>query len=137
MPSKLLSLVVFACLLAFVIGVGSVVADDKASLQGVWVLKSFEPEGNCEPACLVFKADSLVIRYKELKGEKSTYKIDATKSPKHLDLTRDGDTGLCIYNIKGDELTICMSETDFRRRPVKFPTQPDSGFILIVLKRKT
>lgn len=151
MPSKLPLLSVFACLLVFVIGVGSVVADDRASLQGVWIAQSHEADGGkhnlpteqVKRVSYVFKGNSLSCRLKDKdEGDKEKelepqvrYEIDATKSPKHIDLlVPNGKPAVGIYDIKGNELKLCMSE-GVDERPTEFSTKLRSKTVLIVFKR--
>ena len=57
-----------------------------------------------------------------------TYKTDAKKKPKHLDMTiKEGDpkfegkTALCIYEVDGDMLKWCANEPGKETRPEAFP----------------
>lgn len=124
--------------------------DDKASLQGVWVAQSLETEGKPDSGTdtrqmrmrFAFKGDKLLFAVNlDLIVEKQwSYRIDATKSPKHLDITPDkpiqGETTLGIYELKGDELKVCLRCGRTQSgRPTDFSTNADSGLILIVFKR--
>jgi uncharacterized protein (TIGR03067 family) len=146
MPLKLLSVVVFGVLLACVTGAGPVAADDKASLQGVWIAESMEVDGKPAPAEVIkrmrftFKGDKLLVKgnFNDDREEQCSYEIDATKSPKHLDFTppKEKKPILGIYEVKGDELKLCLrhgSSSD--GRPTEFSTKPDSNLILMVFKR--
>jgi uncharacterized protein (TIGR03067 family) len=146
MPPKLLSLVVFVFLLAFVTGAGPAAPDDKASLQGVWIAKSMEADGKPAPAEEVkrmrftFKGDKLLVRgnFDNDREEECSYEIDATKSPKHLDFTppKEEKPILGIYAVKGDELKLCLRHGNSSGgRPTEFSTKPESDLILMVFKR--
>lgn len=117
--------------------------DDNAALQGVWNAKSMESDGRPEPAGSVkqmrftFKGDKLLIRgnFQNDREEECSYKIDASKSPKHLDFTPPTEKKpiLAIYEIKGDELKMCIRHGNSSGgRPKEFSSKPGSNFILLV-----
>ena len=95
MLRKLLSLLFFVFLPAFVMGASPAAPDDKASLQGVWIAESMEVEGKPAPAEAVkrtrftFKGDKLLVKgnFDDEREEECIYHIDSTKSPKHLTFT--------------------------------------------------
>jgi uncharacterized protein (TIGR03067 family) len=117
------------------------------ALQGVWVAQSLESEGKKAPADgltkmrFTFKGDKLLIRgnFKDDREEECPFTVDNTQSPKHLNFTppKEKKPILAIYEIKGDELTVCLrhaSSTD--GRPTTFATKPDSKLVLIVFKKQ-
>jgi uncharacterized protein (TIGR03067 family) len=121
--------------------------DDADGLQGVWIAQSMEADGKAAPAeavkrmRLTFKGDKLFLRgnFDNDREEECTYKVDPKKTPKQLDFTPPKETKaiLGIYEVKGDELKICMrhgSSTD--GRPTEFATKADSKLVLLVLKRQ-
>jgi uncharacterized protein (TIGR03067 family) len=111
--------------------------NDKDQLQGEWVVVSIENSGK--------KVDSkdrkLVVKQDEWTapgGGKFKFKIDATKDPKQLDLTREIDgkdsTWVGIYKIEGDTVTFCRSTSPRGdRRPTEF--KAGQGVFLMVCKR--
>ena len=72
--------------------------------------------------------------------EASTFKIDATKSPRRsISLiraaSRKGKTIKGIYKIDGDDLTICRGLSPEKDRPDEFAAPTDSELLLVVWKR--
>ena len=148
MLSRSLSLLTLAIIVAAGTGAGAAVPEDKASLLGVWVAQSVEDDGKPDSAedvrlmrmAFVFKGDELLFRVKidhEFEVQYD-YRIDAAKSPKHLDIMRPNQEGaiLGIYAIKADELRVCLRyDRSKGGRPAEFSTSADSGLILVTFKR--
>jgi uncharacterized protein (TIGR03067 family) len=72
--------------------------------------------------------------------EASTFKIDATKSPKAIDFTytngfSKGKTIKGIYKIDGENLTICRGLSPEKDRPDEFAAPAGSELLLVVWKR--
>ncbi len=125
-----------------------VAADDKGDLdklQGTWVRASIERDGKPSPA------DELKNSRLTLKGDKytlddgkekrtGTFKLDATKTPKTLDIISDagpnkGKTLKAIYKIEGDTFTYCVAPPD-KDRPTEFSGKEGTGHTLLVNKRE-
>jgi uncharacterized protein (TIGR03067 family) len=147
MPSKVRLLLISASLLTFITGIGPVAAADNDSLQGVWVAQSMESDGNAAPKKAVermrftFKEDKLLVKgnFDDDREESCGYKIDATKSPKHLDFTppKEEKPILAIYEINSDQLKLCLRHGGSSGgRPSDFSTKRNSGLVLIVFKRQ-
>ena len=109
---------------------------DKDRLQGEWTLVSIELGGKEVDG----KGQKLVVQGDEWtapSGGKFKIKIDATKSPKQLDLVREQggkeSTWAGIYKIEGDTLTFCRSAGPAGERPTEF--KGGRGVALLVLKR--
>ncbi len=67
-------------------------------------------------------------------------RIDPTKDPKTLDIIPRGadpktQTLHAIYELKGDELKVCMALPAGKARPTKFEAPAGSGQILMTFKR--
>jgi len=116
-----------------------------ARLKGTWVFESVESERAKLPV-EGFKDNRLTIdgdnfSYKE--GENvthGTFKIDATKKPKTLDVTfKDGDlkgkTFTGIYKLEGNTYTVCLDPSG-KTRPTEFASKKGSPVVLEVLKRE-
>jgi uncharacterized protein (TIGR03067 family) len=115
---------------------------DEDRIRGTWLPVSAEEGGRKEPdeklkdSKIVFGADgklNLTVQGKEMEG---TYKLDATKKPKAIDVTiKDGskeETHKGIYLLEKDSLKLCFAEPD---RPTEFATQAGTKSLLLVLKR--
>ncbi len=117
---------------------------DLDKLQGTWVRTSVERNGKPAPA------DELKNSKLTLKGDKytlddgkekrtGTFKLDATKTPKTLDIISDagpnkGKTLKGIYKIEDDKFTYCVAGPD-KDRPTEFSGKEGSGHTLLVNKR--
>jgi uncharacterized protein (TIGR03067 family) len=113
-------------------------------LDGVW---------NCESATISGKAlDDAVARSLKLtlKGEQyktergndalfdSTYSVDASANPPHIDMMgigeQAGKIGKGIYKLDGDRLTMCYTMPG-RERPAAFECNEGSEAQLLVWRR--
>jgi uncharacterized protein (TIGR03067 family) len=114
-------------------------------LQGGWSMVLLFVSGDETPAEQA-KSGELVIEddvYRSKLGatvETSTFKIDATKSPKAIDFTYTsgflkGKTVKGIYKIDGDDLTICRGLSPETIRPDEFAAPEDSSLLLVTWKR--
>jgi uncharacterized protein (TIGR03067 family) len=141
-----LSACVFTCILAVSTAVTKAGGDAK-SLQGVWIAHSMEADGKpaseaaVKPIRFTFKTDKLLIagNFNDDREEECDYRVDPTQSPKHLEFLppKDGKAVLGIYEVKGDELKICLRHASSSDgRPAEFKTIADSKLRLIVFKRQ-
>ena len=137
-----------------VIGLAAVaVADDaadkkdKEQLQGTWTAVSGESEGkeNAEAKehVMVFDGDKFTVKRGDKVMVQGTFKIDASKSPKAMDMNITegpedvkGKTAHAIYELKGDELTWCVTHPGDGERPEKFATKEGAKQMLIKFKRE-
>jgi RNA polymerase sigma factor (sigma-70 family) len=116
---------------------------DKEKLQGTWEFVSGEFGGQQAKGAeaeqmkmlkFVFKGDKLTAK---TEGE---YTIDSSKKPKQIDLKiSDGPenergTWKGIYELKGDELTLCVALPN-QDRPAAFATKEGELTLLLKLKR--
>ncbi|MBX7104388.1 MAG: TIGR03067 domain-containing protein [Gemmataceae bacterium] len=127
---------------------GTASADDAAKpLQGVWYGQSMETNGKPLPAeearrmRFRFVGDKLFIKgnFKDDREEECPFTVKATESPKHLSFSppKEKNGILGIYEIKGDELKVCLRHsTSTEGRPKEFATKPDSQLIMIVFKKQ-
>jgi uncharacterized protein (TIGR03067 family) len=115
---------------------------DEDRIRGTWLPVSVEEGGMKQPdeklkdSKIVFGADgklNVTVQGKEMEG---TYKLDATKKPKAIDVTiNEGgkeQTHKGIYLLEKDSLKLCFAAPD---RPTEFATQAGTKSFLIVLKR--
>lgn len=119
--------------------------DDLKALQGVWSASSVEVSGASAPPAMVgafrltFKGDRAFLRISPEREDEHTFVIDAAQSPKHLTLTKVGGSlppALCIYDLKGGELRVCLQVASGTVRPTDFTTQPNSGRTVAVLRKQ-
>jgi uncharacterized protein (TIGR03067 family) len=112
-----------------------------AKLQGKWRVERIEENGVAEPEeeakrfTLIIKGNKINV---ELRGqvEHTDFQIDATKSPKEIDMVPQygddkGKTFRGIYEIDGDTLRICA--TPLAERPKKIVSE--QGTMILILKR--
>jgi uncharacterized protein (TIGR03067 family) len=110
---------------------------DKDKLQGKWKLTAATKAGQEIPAEFVdmisasIKADKLVLTFAN-KDIEITFKIDETKKPRQIDMSRDNKDMAGIYELNGDVLKICIAEGN--ERPKEFKAD-DAGMSLLVFKR--
>jgi RNA polymerase sigma factor (sigma-70 family) len=124
-------------------GVAQDAKTDKDKLQGTWEFVSGQMGGKdadgeeaeqMKKQKYVFKGDKLTAKVE------CTYTIDSSKKPKEFDLTvEDGPeqergTWKGIYELKGDELTLCMALPN-QDRPTEFVTKEGELTTLLKLKR--
>jgi uncharacterized protein (TIGR03067 family) len=125
-------------------------ADEVKELQGTWQAVEIETQGkkvskdspDVKNLRFVFDGQKITLPFPGGGSRKQTYKLDATKSPKEIDITSlDGQekdqTAACIYKLDGDHLTICIPyfTKDPSRRPKEFKTGADDGMMVISLER--
>jgi uncharacterized protein (TIGR03067 family) len=120
--------------------------EDKEKLAGVWVGVSGANDGKALAEETVQKLRLTLTKdggYKTERGKQvlfdSTYKLDAGKKPKHIDLIgtegeNKGKAAQGIYVLEGDTLKICYTMPG-KERPREFESKPASGATLVVWKR--
>jgi RNA polymerase sigma factor (sigma-70 family) len=117
---------------------------DKEKLQGSWEFVSGQMGGKdvdgdeaeqMKKQKFVFKGDKLTAKVE------CTYTIDSSKKPKEFDLKVEDvpegperGTWKGIYELKGDELTLCMALPN-QDRPTEFVTNEGERTMLLKLKR--
>jgi RNA polymerase sigma factor (sigma-70 family) len=139
---------------ASLVGVGaSVYGDVKArlrvqkALEGVWLVESVEDSGDMREAKgfqVVFKGDRFTFQPPGRKEPEfaGRYEIDPDKGPQMIDFidAQDGLARHAIFDLKGDELRICMNEDPAGERPDRFVSEKKQGGsnndLLMILKRK-
>ena len=114
---------------------------DKDKVNGTWALESGSRGGESQPEEYV-KAFRLALNdgkfhVKLADGElEGTYKIDASKDPKEITFTGEGEGARNgIYSIDGDKMKMIVSEPG-ESRPTKLHPKEGSG-IYMVLKRES
>ncbi len=116
--------------------------DGTMALLGAWKVVNFESNGRSkdEPigAVVTFDGKTMAVKLKNDNAEKGSYRLDTTKTPKHLDLTvLKGDETLVhlnIYKVEGKTLTIVFNERR-QPRPTKFDVGQGDNYERIELTR--
>jgi uncharacterized protein (TIGR03067 family) len=115
-------------------------------LEGTWVCVS-AVEGKEKREFIRGKEARLTIRNESFMlsvdgefVEKVAIKVDPSKKPKTVDLTRTegpekGDTALGIYELNGDELKLCIAQRSNQPRPTEF-TAGDKSTLFIFRRVK-
>lgn len=113
--------------------------DDAAKLQGAWTLVALETGGKPLPDEPV-KAVKLRMTFKDGKvttqsggeSKEGAYKLDSAKKPKEIDVTFGTKTSKGIYQLDGDTLKLCVSDSE---RPTEFTTKPGGTAGCMTLKK--
>lgn len=117
---------------------------DLDAMQGDWMGEQYIrdgftfPDDDAQAMFRTVKGNSYsVFRFRK-KLASGTFTLDATKSPKQIDLTPDSAKGVVlhgIYKLEKDRLTICFAAPK-QKRPTEFTSKPDSGITLNVWLRE-
>ena len=120
--------------------------DPIEELKGVWQAESIEVAGMLapeEPTKLMrftFKEKEVLIRgnYQDEREESCKFKLDATKSPKQIDIqpATEKEPIIGIYRIVDGKLEICLRK-ESKERPTEFKTSKDDPKnVLVKFKRE-
>lgn len=118
---------------------------DLEKMQGNWKMTSLTVNGMEAPAekvqaiRLTVKGDKYTVKVDNRTIE-LTFKLDAGKKPKTVDLTYDdgdnkGKTNRAIYKLEGDTMTMCRHQQPDQERPKDFDSKAGSNLNLAVWKR--
>lgn len=121
-------------------------ADPRAVFNGTWRIASMESDGESLPK-EEYESMSLKIeagKYwlnRQGNEDNGAFTVDATKSPKQMDIQPDtgpgaGQTIPAIYEWADETLRICYSIDGSGDRPQKFATASGSGQVFVTYKRK-
>jgi len=120
----------------------STLEDEYARLQGTWEFLSMQVDGSPKPEpeykkfTVVFKSNVwTVLEGTNVKAE-TPFDLDPTSNPKTIDLyPSDGRVLQGIYTLAGDRFTMCDRGSEKGDRPTQFATAPNSGLVLVTLRR--
>ncbi len=118
---------------------------DLKKLEGTWVMVSGVDDGKklgddaIKGARLTFEGDKHTVKEGDT-TYKGTQKLDATRSPKTIDITDTegpykGKTIMGVYELKGDEFRLCYDPSG-KGRPKDFEAKAGSGYRCHVWKRE-
>lgn len=112
------------------------------ALQGTWICDYVEKSEVPIPAELAnvrftFKEGKLFISQRGGAEKEHSFVVDATKTPRHFDIMAKGEKAIKgIYELKKNELTICVQHGD-GERPTAFATKADDfGLVLLIFKKQ-
>jgi uncharacterized protein (TIGR03067 family) len=118
---------------------------DQDAMQGDWAGERFVVSGmeldddNAQSIFRSIKGDSYTVYLFRKKIDGGKYKIDATKSPKQIDLMPEGKekAGVIrgIYKLEKDTLTVTYSAAG-KDRPTTFESKAGSGHTMTVWKKE-
>jgi uncharacterized protein (TIGR03067 family) len=116
-------------------------AADLAKLQGTWKLVGGEAGGGRLPVELIGE-QRFTIRGNKMTSavagkveETEEFTLDASKSPKGIQLTGKDGKGIGVYELSDNEFKFCVVEAKSGRRPTSLHTTPGSKENLFILQR--
>jgi len=114
---------------------------DDERLRGTWEVISLVeggkemPDQKGQTTITFLGKGKLRVKVKDQTSE-GTYKLDPSRSPKWVEMSKDGDTFLGIYELKGDTLRLCFATGAGKERPTRFESRTDGpATTFAVLKR--
>jgi len=112
--------------------------EELTKLTGKWTVESFEFNGQAVTEMIAavreFKGDQYTLTPKSGQTFSGTARIDATQTPKQIDLMLADRTLRGIYEVDGTTLKLAYAlEGD--ARPTAFESKADSGVVLVVHKK--
>jgi len=115
---------------------------DLAKFQGTWAVAAASEDGKPAPGPedLKFniKDNKMSILVKGMKGEEMSFKLDPSKSPRQIDLSRtvDGkvETAEGIYEVSSDSIKMCLVKPGAGQRPTEFKSA-NKNTLVLELKR--
>ena len=115
-------------------------------LQGKWSVTAMErgeksaPKDIIDNIVITFAGDKMTLGRTQAGAKSREYaiKLDPTKNPKAIDLipadgASKGKTVAGIYRFDGNDLKICMPNTDSQERPKEFKSVKDTDLIVMSL----
>ena len=116
--------------------------DDVKKAQGDWRFVAVEINGkdatdNFKDAKVAVKDDKVTVKLPDGETVAWTLKADGSTKPKCIDFKNDkGETSEGIYELKDDELKVCVSfKAGASERPTDFTTSEGSDRVLWKLRR--
>jgi uncharacterized protein (TIGR03067 family) len=116
--------------------------DTQDPLQGSWQIIVLQDGGRTAPDEVIADAqwlitDDMIVQKAGGQTLELSYVLDASQTPKWIDLKAQGRTMLGIYELEGDTLTVCFSEGRDTGRSTAFESLADSfNDVLIVFRRE-
>jgi uncharacterized protein (TIGR03067 family) len=119
---------------------------EEEKLSGTWEVVRVEADGQALPPKqfrglkMTFKAGKFTAQMGQGEKQEGTYKIDPTKNPKRIDISRKngppaGRDQFAVYSLAGNTLKVC-SGGSAKERPDGFETRGKEGRVLMTLRRQ-
>jgi uncharacterized protein (TIGR03067 family) len=147
MKLRLLAVTAAALLLAPAGAQEGDVKKELEKLAGTWKIAKFEsadkpppPEEVREKMRLVFAGEKITVMVDGKQVDETTFKIDPSKSPRHIDIVSSGKgpnkgkSAAGIYTLEGNTLKICSGEPG-SKRPTEFSSEKGSKTGILTLER--
>jgi uncharacterized protein (TIGR03067 family) len=100
-------------------------------LRGSWEVVKSEPK--FEPKRLQFDGNKMTAVFADESKKETTIEVDSKAKPAQIDIIRDKEKSLGIYEVSDDTLRLCFS-VNGDKRPTEF--KANEGVFLLTLKRK-
>lgn len=113
---------------------------DVGKLQGKWrviALKADEKqatEASIKDMRFLIQGDTISMN--GIVEELRLYRIDATTKPKKIDLPTEKEIFKAIFELDGDRLKLCYSQSQDRERPKSFDTKGTTNFSITLERLK-
>lgn len=113
--------------------------NDQELVQGNWDIVGLESNGKSESSAnykgnrFSFAKEKAILKEGNYTPIEYTFSLDASKSPRAIDLTVKGTTLRGIYKLENEELILCISMG--KARPTDFATKASGDCEIITLKR--
>ncbi len=138
--------ILLVCSLANVVADDPPKKDDAQSLKGTWKALSMKEGGQNVPGeflkSMTFNFDGKkYVQKVQDQSEEGNYSIDASQSPKTIDLdiktgNDEGKKQLGIYKLEDGKLTFIVAKAGSKDRPKSFKPEEGADVIEFVLERE-
>jgi len=124
---------------------GRQLRSELARIEGTWVAISGRLNGEDKPPPKGVEIEFMNGKFRMATNgtvtDEGTFRIDPSKTPKAIDLTHSigrqkGKTGLGLYELRADGLSLCMAAADGSARPTNFSSPAGKNHFLMVWKKK-
>ena len=116
--------------------------EDEVLLQGTWVVTAGERDGketkDLNGVKWIFGPRGQLDTRRDKDTQPGAYKLDKASRLRSIDIDPfdEPESVIGIYELKGDVLKLCITRPTKYARPTDFTTKPDSGHLLLTLKRE-